>query len=168
MSTTRRNPPGLTTKDRRNPAAKPATSATQSQPPPNKSPKTSCTASSIPISVKARRRFAPTSASFVWAPGACADVTLEISFANFKLTRHWTGDRAFVDFLRLFNGGQHTFGVDDFPSQRNLMGSENLIGIQLTYRQEGEQVLMDKYSQADQLQRQAVVIDAQLNGIAEQ
>ena len=67
-----------------------------------------------------------------------------------------------------FNGGQHTFGVDDFPSQRNVMGSENLVGIQLTYRQEGEQALLDKYAQADQLQRQATLIDAQLNGIAEQ
>ncbi|NWD58221.1 hypothetical protein HX878_26255 [Pseudomonas veronii] len=110
----------------------------------------------------------PTSASFVWAPGACADVALEISFANFKLTRHWTGDRAFVDFLRLFNGGQHTFSADDFPGQRNLMGSENLIGIQLTYRQEGEQVLLDKYDQADQMQREANLIDARLSATAEQ
>ncbi|WP_240500372.1 type VI secretion protein IcmF/TssM N-terminal domain-containing protein [Pseudomonas syringae] len=109
----------------------------------------------------------PTSASFVWAPGACSDVSLEISFANFKLTRHWTGDRAFVDFLRLFNGGQHTFTPDDFPSQRNLMGSENLIGIQLTYRQEGEQVLLNKYAQADQLQMQLGVIDERLKAINE-
>ncbi|WP_426117068.1 type VI secretion protein IcmF/TssM N-terminal domain-containing protein [Pseudomonas sp. DSP3-2-2] len=110
----------------------------------------------------------PTSASFVWAPGACADVSLEISFANFKLTRHWTGDRAFVDFLRLFNGGQHTFTAADFPSQRNLMGSENLIGIQLTYRQEGEQVLLEKYAKADELQVQVAVLDERLKSIAEQ
>lgn len=110
----------------------------------------------------------PTSASFVWAPGACADVSLEISFANFKLTRHWTGDQAFVDFLRLFNGGQHTFTAADFPSQRNLMGSENLIGIQLTYRQEGEQVLLDKYAKADQLQFQVDTLDERLKAIAEQ
>ncbi|MGS0737493.1 type VI secretion protein IcmF/TssM N-terminal domain-containing protein [Pseudomonas sp. GG8] len=110
----------------------------------------------------------PTSASFVWAPGACSDVALEISFANFKLTKHWTGDRAFVDFLRLFNGGQHTFTVNDFPSQRNVMGSENLIGIQLTYRQEGGQALLDKYRQADQLQIQVNVINERLNSIAGQ
>ncbi|EPJ84402.1 hypothetical protein CFII64_14200 [Pseudomonas sp. CFII64] len=110
----------------------------------------------------------PTSASFVWAPGACADVSLEISFASFKLTRHWTGDRAFVDFLRLFNGGQHTFTAADFPSQRNLMGSENLIGIQLTYRQEGEQVLLEKYAKADELQVQVAVLDERLKSIAEQ
>lgn len=110
----------------------------------------------------------PTSASFVWAPGACSDVSLEIGFANFKLTRHWTGDRAFVDFLRLFNGGQHTFTADDFPSQRNLMGSENLTGIQLTYLQVGEQALLEKYAQADQLQIQVNVIDERLKSIAEQ
>ncbi|WP_426143664.1 type VI secretion protein IcmF/TssM N-terminal domain-containing protein [Pseudomonas sp. DWP3-1-2] len=110
----------------------------------------------------------PTRASFVWAPGACTDVSLEISFANFKLVRHWTGDRAFVDFLRLFNGGQHTFTAADFPSQRNLMGSENLIGIQLTYRQEGEQVLLEHYAQADQLRLKVNVIDERQKSIAEQ
>ncbi|MNF49949.1 hypothetical protein D3C84_312330 [compost metagenome] len=110
----------------------------------------------------------PTSASFVWAPGACADVSLEIGFANFKLTRHWTGDRAFVDFLQLFNSGQHTFSADDFPSQRNVMGSENLTGIQLTYRQEGGQELLEKYEQADQLHKQVNVIDERLKSIAEQ
>jgi type VI secretion system protein ImpL len=48
------------------------------------------------------------------------------------------------------------------------MGSENLIGIQLTYRQEGEQVLLDKYDQADQMQRQANLIDARMSATAEQ
>ncbi|WP_256577029.1 hypothetical protein [Pseudomonas sp. Irchel s3b6] len=93
---------------------------------------------------------------------------MEIGFANFKLTRHWTGDRAFVDFLRLFNSGQHTFTADDFPSQRNVMGSENLIGIQLTYRQEGGQELLEKYEQADQLHKQVNIIDERLKSIAEQ
>lgn len=110
----------------------------------------------------------PTSASFVWAPGACTDVSLDIDFANFKLTRHWTGDRAFVDFLRVFSGGQHTFTAADFPSQRNVMGSEGLTGIQLTYRQEGEQVLLAQYAQADELQLQANLLDERLKAIAEQ
>lgn len=107
----------------------------------------------------------PTSATFVWAPGACSSVSLEISFANFKLTRYWNGDLAFLDFLRMFNGGQHTFTPDDFPRERNIMRSENLSSIQLTYRQEGEQVLLEKYAQADQLQMQLSVIDEQLNSI---
>jgi len=110
----------------------------------------------------------PSSASFVWAPGACTDVSLEVIFANFKLIRHWTGDRAFVDFLRLFKGGQYTFTADDFPNQRNLMGSENLTSIQLTYRQQGEQALLDKYGQADKLQLQITKIDERLKAISDQ
>jgi len=114
----------------------------------------------------------PTSASFAWAPGSCADVMLEVSFANFKLVKHWPGEHGFVDFLRLFKGGQHTFTPDDFPAQRDLMGSENLQTIVLTYRQQGEQALMSNYSAADQLESQLTtaterlrVIDEQLNAM---
>ena len=59
---TRPQPPGLTTKDSRNPVAKPARSATQSQPPPNSRPNTSWMPSRKPISVKARYWFAPVAA----------------------------------------------------------------------------------------------------------
>jgi len=110
----------------------------------------------------------PTNASFVWSPVGCSDVSLEISFANFTLTKHWPGNLAFVDFLRLFSGGQHTFTAADFPSQRNLMGSENLTEIQLTYRQEGEQILLNKYGQAEQLETQVDDIDQRLEHITEQ
>jgi type VI secretion system protein ImpL len=107
----------------------------------------------------------PTSASFAWAPGSCADVALEVSFADFKLVRHWVGDHGFVDFLRLFKGGQHSFTPDDFPGQRDLMGSENLQSILLTYRQQGEQALMANFDAADQLQGQLTTVDERLKAI---
>ncbi|MGE8186818.1 type VI secretion protein IcmF/TssM N-terminal domain-containing protein [Pseudomonas sp. NPDC086278] len=110
----------------------------------------------------------PTSATFAWAPGSCADVTLEVSFADFKLVRHWTGDHGFVDFLRMFKGGQHAFTPDDFPGQRDLMGSENLQSILLTYRQQGEQALMANYSAVDQLQGQLTTITDRLKAIDDQ
>jgi type VI secretion system protein ImpL len=110
----------------------------------------------------------PTSATFAWAPGSCADVTLEVSFADFKLARHWTGDHGFVDFLRLFKGGQHAFTPDDFPGQRDLMGSEDLQSIVLTYRQQGEQALIANYDAADQLQSQLAGISERLKAIDDQ
>lgn len=110
----------------------------------------------------------PTSASFVWSPEACLGVTLEISFADFKLTRHWTGDHAFVDFLRLFKGGQYVFTADDFPNQRDLMGTENLTSIQLTYRQQGAQALLEKYEQADQLKSQVTHTQERLEAISDE
>ncbi|WP_339560942.1 type VI secretion system protein [Pseudomonas sp. EA_65y_Pfl1_P113] len=110
----------------------------------------------------------PTSASFVWAPGNCTDVALEVVFSDFKLVRHWTGPQAFVEFLRNFSGGQHTFTPDDFPNQRDIMGSENLTQIQLTYRQQGEKTLLDNYAQADQLQMQITEINDRLKSIDEE
>lgn len=115
----------------------------------------------------------PNSATFAWGPGLCSNVSLNISFANYTLTRNWSGDRAFVDFLQTFAGGQHTFTADDFPAQRELMASENLTSLALTYRQQGEQTLLANYNAADQLQTQfnannerLQAISTELNSIA--
>lgn len=110
----------------------------------------------------------PTSASFVWTPQGCSDVSLEVFFSGFKLVRHWAGDRAFIDFLRTFNGGQHTFTADEFPNQRDLMGSENLTFIQLTYRQQGERDLLERYAQVDQVQQQLSMLNSRLKWISDQ
>nr|WP_314488904.1 type VI secretion protein IcmF/TssM N-terminal domain-containing protein [uncultured Pseudomonas sp.] len=110
----------------------------------------------------------PTSASFVWGSGICSDVSLEISFPNYTLNKRWSGERGFIDFLRTFNGGQHTFGADDFPNQRQLMGSDNITALTLTYRQQGEQALLSSYQQADALQAQSDALDQRLKALAEQ
>ena len=107
----------------------------------------------------------PTNASFVWTAGACTDVSLEVIFANFKLTRHWSGERAFVDFLSTFTGGVHTFTANDFPNQRLLMESENLTQLQITYRQQGEKQLLDKFRQTDDLQLQLTRMGQRLQAI---
>ncbi|GLR37871.1 hypothetical protein GCM10011247_32690 [Pseudomonas plecoglossicida] len=110
----------------------------------------------------------PTSATFLWAPQGCSHVSLEVTFSAFKLARHWTGDRAFIDFLRTFHGGQHTFTPDDFPNQRNWMGSENLTSIQLNYRQQGENGLLERYAQIDQVEQQLSALAGQLKTIETQ
>jgi len=110
----------------------------------------------------------PTSASFVWDSGICSDVSLEIRFPNYTLNKRWSGERGFVQFLRTFNGGQHTFTADDFPNQRQLMGSDNITALTLTYRQQGEQALLRSYRQADELQAQSNVLDQQLKTLADQ
>ncbi|MBF7729555.1 type VI secretion protein IcmF/TssM N-terminal domain-containing protein [Pseudomonas sp. N040] len=108
----------------------------------------------------------PSSATFAWGPGLCTNVSLQISFANYKLTKNWNGERAFIDFLQTFSGGQHTFTQDDFPDQRDLMASENLTSLQLTYRQQGEQTLLANYTSADQLQTQLNAANERLTAIA--
>jgi type VI secretion system protein ImpL len=110
----------------------------------------------------------PSSTSFAWGPGLCSNVLLEISFANYKLSKTWMGDQAFVNFLQLFNGGQHSFTPDDFPSQRDLMGSDNLTSLQLTYRQQGEHTLLANYAAAAKLQAEFNANEASLIAIADQ
>lgn len=110
----------------------------------------------------------PTSASFVWAPGTCSDVSLEIRFPNYTLNKRWSGERGFIDFLRAFAGGQRMLTAADFPNQRELMASDNISALTLTYRQQGEEALLRNYQQADALQAQSDAIDEQLKSIADQ
>lgn len=110
----------------------------------------------------------PSSATFAWSPGLCTNVSLQISFANYKLTKNWSSDRAFIDFLQTFSGGQHTFTQNDFPDQRDLMASDNLTALQLTYRQQGEQTLLANYTSADQLQTQLNANNERLKAIADE
>lgn len=110
----------------------------------------------------------PTSTSFIWAPDSCNDVSLEIRFPNYTLAKHWSGARGFIDFLRTFAGGQHTFTSDDFPDQRGLMSSDKVTSLTLTYRQQGEKELLNNYQQADTMQTRADVITEQLQRIASQ
>ncbi len=57
----------------------------------------------------------PTNASFVWTAGACTDVSLEVIFANFKLTRHWSGERALWIFYPRLQGGCTLLPPTIFP-----------------------------------------------------
>ncbi|MBW4980885.1 hypothetical protein KZZ05_21665, partial [Marinobacter adhaerens] len=57
----------------------------------------------------------PTSAPFTWTPGACGDVSLQVRFAHYTLTKRWPGEHGFIDFLQAFASGQRTLTQDDFP-----------------------------------------------------
>ena len=108
----------------------------------------------------------PSSASFAWGPGLCSGVTLDIVFANYTLSKSWNGERAFIDFLQTFSGGQRSFTPVDFPAQRSQMEADGLTSVQLTYRQQGEQTLLANYSSADQLQTQLNAANERLQAIA--
>ena len=59
----------------------------------------------------------------------------------------------------------HTFTANDFPNQRLLMESENLTQLQITYRQQGEKQLLDKFRQTDDLQLQLTRMGQRLQAI---
>ena len=105
----------------------------------------------------------PTQASFVWAAQGCADVDLEIDFEHFTLHKRWAGERGFIEFLRTFRDGRYTFGLGDFPAQRDLMEGAGIGWLQLSYRQQGALALLERYGEVDRLESRLAEITARLD-----
>src|SRR3989304_5569330 len=51
----------------------------------------------------------PITKTFTWSPAICSDVMLKIEVGNISLERHYPGPQGFIDFLRDFPRGRHTF-----------------------------------------------------------
>jgi len=90
----------------------------------------------------------PMSKTFNWAPGTCNDVTLRVYAGKATITKQYTGPQAFVDFLRDFRGGRHTFHSAQFPQQRNELNNAGIKYIQVNYKFSGEQEILKDYAPA--------------------
>ncbi|MFH1146599.1 MAG: type VI secretion protein IcmF/TssM N-terminal domain-containing protein [Pseudomonadota bacterium] len=84
----------------------------------------------------------PVSKTFQWAPGACGDVTLQIEVGDLVLTRYYMGDQGFLDFLKDFPGGQHTFYPNDFPGERPRLNAMGIKYIKVRYDLSGHQAIL--------------------------
>ncbi|WJF89264.1 type VI secretion protein IcmF/TssM N-terminal domain-containing protein [Paraburkholderia bonniea] len=96
----------------------------------------------------------PVSQTFAWSLANCGDTTLALSFPGMTLTRQWKGPTGFIDFLRTFRDGQHTFGAQDFPGQQKALQSVGVSAITLSFAQQGQQVLLSSFDEADRLNAQ--------------
>lgn len=81
----------------------------------------------------------PVSKTFQWAPDTCGDATLQIEVGDLVLTRTYTGEQAFLDFLKDFPGGQHTFYSRDFPRERAGLERMGIRHIRVRYEISGHQ-----------------------------
>lgn len=136
-------------------------------------PQTNPTAQVLPLSVTLSLQCAsgtltlenlnfPNSGVFPWSMQTCGDTTLRIHYANFDLTRQWTGAQGFVDFLREFASGQRRYTPADFPDQRDDMTRAGIQYLVVTYRQQGQAPLVGAFSQAATLGSQMEGIKARL------
>jgi type VI secretion system protein ImpL len=84
----------------------------------------------------------PVSKNFPWAPGACGDVIFQIEVGDIILTRTYTGDQAFIEFLQDFRGGQRTFYPQDFPRERAALDRLGIRYIRVRYQFSGHQSVL--------------------------
>jgi type VI secretion system protein ImpL len=75
----------------------------------------------------------PASQMFAWSPEDCGDVTLQIHFEGFTLTKEYTGYNGFPLFLADFKGGSKTFTPRDFPGYKGILQKINVNEIKISY-----------------------------------
>lgn len=84
----------------------------------------------------------PITKTFTWSPATCSDVMLKIEVGNISLERHYPGPQGFIDFLRDFPRGSHTFNASDFPEERNGLKKAGIKFIRINYQFSGENAIL--------------------------
>jgi type VI secretion system protein ImpL len=93
----------------------------------------------------------PISKTFVWSPEACSDVLFEIEIGKAVLSRKYSGQRAFPEFLQDFENGQHTFYPQDFPDDKTYLDSLRIKYIKVNYKFSGHQAVLQQFALPEQI-----------------
>ena len=80
----------------------------------------------------------PASFEFKWKPEKCGQVSLQIMFDDFTLTKTYEGVNGFPEFLADFKGGVKTFTRKDFPDREIDLSSINVNRITVSYLIDGD------------------------------
>jgi type VI secretion system protein ImpL len=80
----------------------------------------------------------PNNLTFKWKPDQCGDVTLQIKFDDFTLTKMYKGVEGFPTFLETFRDGTVTFTPDDFPEFKDNLKNVRVNQIRVTYVIDGD------------------------------
>jgi len=90
----------------------------------------------------------PQSMTFKWDPDKCGDVTLNILFPGFNLSRSYKGRMGFARFLSEFRDGTHTFRAEEFPESQETLKNQQITWIKLTYRVTGGNAVIQLLNRA--------------------
>lgn len=77
------------------------------------------------------------SKTFIWSPETCSDVVLQIEVSDIVLTKHYSGQQAFLEFLKDFRNGSRTFTARDFPDEQTALKRAGIKWIQVNYQFKG-------------------------------
>jgi type VI secretion system protein ImpL len=84
----------------------------------------------------------PVSRTFIWSAETCKDVLFQIEVGDVVLTKKYTGDQAFPEFLQDFKGGQHTFYPNEFPGEKGVLEKLGIRYIKANYQFTGDQPVL--------------------------
>ncbi|HEU5398693.1 MAG TPA: hypothetical protein VFV77_05400, partial [Gammaproteobacteria bacterium] len=76
--------------------------------------------------------------TFNWTVGGCGDTVLRIFLGPLVLTRVYSGLKGFPQFLEDFKDGEHVFGPEDFPDDREELEHDGVSAIRVRYAITGQ------------------------------
>ncbi len=80
----------------------------------------------------------PVSKTFQWSMETCGDVLFQIEVGNLVLTKKFTGNQAFPDFLQEFKDGTRIFSPAEFPNEKAALEGLGIKQIKVSYQFGGD------------------------------
>ncbi|TPG64291.1 type VI secretion protein IcmF/TssM N-terminal domain-containing protein [Ewingella americana] len=100
-------------------------------------------------------------AQFIWHPGQCQNVKLEVKFPNFNATYRFEGNNAWPDFLQQFIRGEALLNARDFEDNADLLAELNIKHVLVRFKISDQQLLQNAWGEW-------LYLDEQLNTLKEQ
>lgn len=100
-------------------------------------------------------------AQFIWLPGQCQSVKLDVKFPNFTATYRYSGSSAWPDFLDAFASGEALIDARDFDDNADAMTALNIKHVLLRFKISDQIALQTAWMGWSKL-------DDQLTGLKEQ
>jgi len=85
----------------------------------------------------------PVSKTFNWSPRTCENVIFEIKVGNKVLTKKYTGDLAFPEFITDFKYGMHKFLPGEFPGEKTWLQWKGIEYIMVKNRFKGQRPVLE-------------------------
>ena len=79
----------------------------------------------------------PDQKKVTWSMQTCGRVTLRIKMPDILLSKRYSGNRAFPEFLKDFEDGSRTFYPNDFPEEQGMLKANKVHSIIVRYHFEG-------------------------------
>ncbi len=80
----------------------------------------------------------PVSRTFTWSADTCGDVVLQVEVGKVTLTRKYSGEQGFPEFLQDFRGGSRTFLPTEFPGESEALARLGIRFIRVNYHFSGD------------------------------
>ena len=80
----------------------------------------------------------PVSKTFNWSSDTCSDVVLTVEVGKVTLTKMYSGEQGFPEFLQDFRSGSRTFLPSEFPGESEALARLGVRFIRVNYRISGD------------------------------